>query len=68
MQEAAPRLLHLLRLSWLLAVANLSLGRAAAAARLVMTGATDRSRSCELTAPVGISVLLLVVVVMAVGW
>lgn len=38
LQEAAPRLLHLLRLSWLLAVANLALGRAAAAARLVITG------------------------------
>lgn len=38
LQEAAPRLLHLLRLSWLLAVANLALGRAAAAARLVTTG------------------------------
>eukprot|EP00903_Cladosiphon_okamuranus_P008302 g7988.t1 len=37
LQEAAPRLLHLLRLSWLLAVANLALGRAAAAARLVNT-------------------------------
>lgn len=33
--EAAPRLLHLLRLSWLLAVANLAVGRPAAAARLV---------------------------------
>ncbi|CAM9709223.1 unnamed protein product [Scytosiphon promiscuus] len=35
LSEAAPRLLHLLRLSWLLAVANLALGRAAAAARIV---------------------------------
>lgn len=38
LHEAAPRLLHLLGLSWLLAVANLALGRAAAAARLVITG------------------------------
>ncbi|CAN0478060.1 unnamed protein product, partial [Laminaria digitata] len=35
LSEAAPRLLHLLRLSWLLATANLALGRPAAAARLI---------------------------------
>ncbi|CAN0441859.1 unnamed protein product, partial [Ectocarpus fasciculatus] len=35
LSEAAPRLLHLLRMSWLLAIANLALGRAAAASRLV---------------------------------
>lgn len=35
MGEAAPRLLHLVRLSWLLAAANLALGRPAAAARLI---------------------------------
>lgn len=35
MAQAVPRLLHLLRLSWLLAIANLALGRPAAAARLI---------------------------------
>ncbi|CAM9179042.1 unnamed protein product, partial [Pylaiella littoralis] len=40
LQEAAPRLLHLLRLSWLLAVANLALGRAAVAAQFVLVAET----------------------------
>ncbi|CAM9521889.1 unnamed protein product, partial [Ascophyllum nodosum] len=35
LQEAAPRLVHLLRLTWLIATANLALGRASAAARLI---------------------------------